>query len=71
METEKNMKYSIEEQVKIAAELQEISPVDVGEAVPCQEADELDLDDLSLVTAARGQVPSYQLFLQKAKGEIQ
>lgn len=63
------MKYSIEEQLKIAAELQEISPVNVAEAVLRQEADELDLKDLSLVTAAGGQIPSYQLFLQKAKGE--
>ena len=63
------MKYSIEEQLKIAAALQEISPTRAADAAPRQETDELDLEDLSLVTAARGQVPNYQLFLQKAKEE--
>ena len=60
------MKYSIEEQLKIVAEMEEISPVGakIREASDHTE-EELDMETLSLVTAARG--VSYENFLKKAK----
>ena len=59
------MKYSTEEQLKIVAEMEEISPVGarIREASDHTE-EELDMETLSLVTAARG--GSYENFLKKA-----
>ena len=61
------MKYSIEEQLNIVAAMEEISPAQ-SKAVDASdlEEDELDVESLSLVTAARGNV-DYRSFLKKAK----
>ncbi len=61
-----SMKHSLEEQLNIVAEMEEISP---AMAMPVDasdhEEDELDMESLSMVTAARG--ADYRSFLQKAK----
>ena len=60
------MIYSIEEQLNIVAAMEEISPAGAGtEEVLDRKDEELDMETLSLVTAARG-LP-YESFLKKAK----
>ena len=61
-----SMKYSIEEQLNIVAEMEEISPaVTMSADASGHEEDELDMESLSMVTAARG--ADYRSFLKKAK----
>lgn len=61
------MKYSIEEQLNIVAAMEEISPAQSKTPnASVFEEDELDMESLSLVTAARGDV-DYQRFLKMVK----
>ena len=65
------MNYSIEEQLNIVAAMEEISPARVkAQEASDLEENELDIETLSLVTAAQGLQMDYQSFLLKAKGKL-
>ena len=64
------MRYSVEEQLNIVAEMEGISPVGIMDMEAHNgEEEELDLNSLSMVTAAQGLKMDYSEFLRRAKGK--